>query len=54
VLDGLRLLLTHDRSCYVVLQPHSLAFRVFDSRGNLVCGFSQCLTHLVVIAILIA
>jgi hypothetical protein len=34
----------------MVLQPHSHAFRVFDSCGNLFCGFSQWLTHLVVIA----
>jgi hypothetical protein len=34
----------------MVFQPHSLAFRVFGSCGNLVCGFSKWLTHLVVIA----
>jgi hypothetical protein len=38
----------------MVLQPHSHVFRVFDSCGNLVCDFSQWLTHLVVIAFLIA
>jgi hypothetical protein len=38
----------------MVLQPRSLAFRVFDSCGILVCGFSQCLTHVVVLAFLIA
>jgi hypothetical protein len=27
----------------MVLQPHSLPFRVVDSLGNLVCGFSQVL-----------
>jgi hypothetical protein len=38
----------------MILQPHSHVFFVFDSYENLVCGFSQCLTHLVVIAFLIA
>jgi hypothetical protein len=35
------LLSTHDRSRYMVLQPHSYAFHVFDSCGILVCGFSH-------------
>jgi hypothetical protein len=33
----------------MVLQPHSHAFHVFDSCGNLLCDFSQCLTLKVVI-----
>jgi hypothetical protein len=33
----------------MVLQPYSHAFRVFDSCGNLLCVFTQCLTHEVVI-----
>jgi hypothetical protein len=54
VFDGLWLLSTHDQSRQMVLQPHSHALLVFDSCGILVCGFSQWLTHLVVIAFLIA
>jgi hypothetical protein len=54
VVDGLRLVSTHHRSRYMVLQPHSHAFHVFDFYGILFHGFSQWLTHLVVIAFLIA
>jgi hypothetical protein len=31
----------------MVLQPHSHAFHVFNSCGNFLCDFSQCLTHYV-------
>jgi hypothetical protein len=50
VIDGLWLHLSHDRSHYIVIQSHSHALHVFHSCGILVCGFSQWLTHLVVIA----
>jgi hypothetical protein len=39
VIDELRLLSAHDRSHYMVLQPHSDAFHVFDSYGILLRVF---------------
>jgi hypothetical protein len=39
VVDGLRLLSTHDQSHYMVLQSHSQAFHVFDSCGTLLLVF---------------
>jgi hypothetical protein len=39
VVDGLRLLSTHDWSRYMVIQSHSHAFHLFDSCGILLRVF---------------
>jgi hypothetical protein len=47
---GFRLLTSHDRSRYMVLQPHPLAFVCVDSCGILLVAFLCACLVLMVIA----